>query len=219
MEKTRKKTEYSSRGGVSIICFLVIIIGQPILLKNILFKNGMSSIPGMYYIELMFCLFMVTGIVVCLVKKDGWGGVKGQSIVFALFVLYCIFTALHYNDFKYAYLNGFNPEFDSAGGALVICKLFLTLIAIIGGIPTAKIDEHEYAQALKEKVQMQEAQWAKDAVKGAKKDLNSTVKKLKQTLTEEELKELMSQLQNETDTSEDEEHSASDDLHGWGGGM
>lgn len=223
MDKTKKTTEYSSRGGISVICFLAIIIGQSILLRKILFSNGNAAIPFMYYIELIFCLIMFAGIVVCFIKKDGWGGIKGQIIVFALFILYCIFTAMHYNEFRAAYLTGFNPEFESAGGALVICKLFLALIAVIGGIPTAKIDDREYAHALREKVQMQEAQWAKESVKGAKKDLNATVKKLKQSLTEEELKELMAQLSSDSDNSDDseetEEESVFEDLHGWGGGM
>jgi len=220
MENSKKNAEYTSRGGISIICFLIIIIGQPIMLRKVLFNGGLASIPSMYYIELIFCLVMVVGIIFCFVKKDGWGGVKGHIIVFALFILYCIFTALHYTAFAEAYLTGFNAEFKSAGGALVILKLFLALIAVIGGMPAPKVDGREYARALRERVQKQEAQWAQESIKGAKKDLNATVRKLKSSLTDEELKELMAQLNGDSVSPyDDEDTSISEDMHGWGGGI
>lgn len=227
LEKNIKIPE--AKGGVAIICFLIVIIGQGYLLRNVLFTSPFSSWPSAYHLELFFCIILLAGITICFIRPTGWGLKAGRLAALGLFVIYTVFTIFNYDTFMSGYLTGFHAEFESAGGALVGLKLVLTLIGVTAGIPAGpRIDEREYAHRLREKVQMQQAEWAKASVKGAQKDLETTLEQLKQTLSDEEMAALLTQLQetaqNKTNThssqnSKTPSSSVSEDWKGWGGGM
>jgi hypothetical protein len=159
----------------------------------------------------------------------GWSTKAGCAIALILFVVYLVLSIFGYSTLSEAYLTGFNPEFSSAGRAMVGFKLVLALIGVTAGIPAGpQIDPREYSRRLREKTERQEAEWAKATVKGARKDLKATVDRLRGTLSEEELAELLAELQKpiETDSPEstpssprNDENNMSEKWRGWGGGM
>lgn len=218
-----------ARCGVTILCFLIVILGQGYLLRNLLFGGAFTSLPTALYIELLFWPVLIAGIVICWTHPMGWSSKKGVAIALALFMIYLVFSVLSYATFAEAYLTGFDPQFDSAGGAMVGFKLVITLIGVTAGIPAGpQIDPREYSRRLREKAELQEAEWAKATVKGARKDLKATVDRLRGTLSEEELAELLAELQKPvTDDDPDEvpgsprndDNNASEKWRGWGGGM
>lgn len=219
----QKSDAPAARGGMAVLCFLVVIAGQGYLLRDLLFSGGLST-P--FYIELLFCFLMAAGIVICWVRPQGWGGKRGCAAALILFVVYAVFTVFYYDTFAAAYLAGSGSAYQSTGGAFVGLKLVLALVAVTAGIPVApRIDDREYSRRLREKAQMQEAGWAKESVKGAQQDLEATLTKLKATLSEEEMAALLAQLQESAQPKADNappaepEPDASEDAHGWGGGM
>ncbi|MCD8084447.1 MAG: hypothetical protein LUE86_13305 [Clostridiales bacterium] len=216
----------TARGGVTILCFLAVILGQAWLLRNILLAG---ALPLPYYVEMGFCLLLAVGIVICLVRPVGWGGTVGCGLALLLFLIYAVFTIRNYHLFLTGYLTGFEATYESSGGGFVGLKLVLVLVGITAGIPVApRIDDREYARRLREKVQKQDAEWAMAAARGARKDLNATVEKLRSSLSKEELAELLAELQSdiapadsgrEADSGEEKEESAAERARGWGGGM
>ena len=218
-----------ARCGVAILCFLAIILGQGYLLRNFLFGGSFGALPTAFYIEMLFWPVLIAGIVVCWTHPMGWGGKKGCAIALALFAVYLVFSVLSYSTFAEAYLAGFNPEFNSAGGAMVGLKLVVALIGVTAGIPAGpQMDPREYSRRLREKAERQEAEWAKATVKGARKDLKATVDRLRGTLSEEELAELLAELQKPVDADEpakapssprNDDNNMSEKWRGWGGGM
>ena len=223
-----KPAPSSARGGVTIICFLVIIAGQAWLLRKAF--PAVLATPAML-IECLFCLLMLVGIVRCWKVPLGWGGKRGQAIAFILFALYAIINIINYQALSTAYLSGMNATFPSAGGALVGLKVVLALVGVIAGIPTiAPIDGREYAARMREKLEKQNLQYAAESIKGAQKDLDATIRKLRETLSEEELTALLSQLQQNAPASNDpatppstaagdKDHINPEDWHGWGNGI
>ena len=218
-----------ARCGAAILCFAIVLFGQVYLLRNLLFGGSFGSLPTEFYIEMLFWPLLIAGIVICWVRPMGWGGKKGCAIALILFVVYLVLSILSYDTFAEAYLTGFNPEFDSAGRAMVGVKLVLSLIGVTAGIPAGpQIEPREYSRRLREKVELQEAEWAKASVKGARKDLKATIDRLKGTLTEEELAELLAELQkpiaddapaDEPSSPRNDENNAAEKWRGWGGGM
>lgn len=218
----------AARGGVTIICFLVIILGQGWLLHD---SPGALLASTPFVLEMVFCIAMVIGIVICWVRPMGWGTKAGSAVALALFVLYAAATIIHYDVFAAAYLAKMDAQHASAGGALVGLKLTLALIGVTAGIPTiAPIDGREYARRMKEKLERQNAQYAAASVRGAQKDLNATVQKLRESLSDEEMATLLAQLQQDSTgvvPSAAEEAPAApaentinpEDWHGWGNGM
>lgn len=234
MQKTNPN-EPAAKGGVAILCFLIVIVGQIYLLRNQLFTS-FASLPFSYYIEMLFWVILIIGIVVCWIRPKGWESNLGCGIALGLFLIYMIFSILTYQTFLTGYLTGFNPTFSSGAGAIVGAKLVITLIGVTAGIPVGpRIDDHEYARRLREKVEQQNAQWAMASVKGAQKDLDNTLSKLKETLSPEDLQKLLAQLQQDlavssAETETDPKESAAkaeeerlnkvaEDWKGWGQGM
>lgn len=212
-----KREGASARGGVTILCFLAIIAGQLYLLRNVLFSGQSQGLSGFYYIEFVFFVLMIGGMIICWIRPLGWGTGAGKWIAMAVFALYLLFNLLYYNQFIAAYLTGFTPTYQSAAGGIIGIKLVLGLVGVTAGIPVAPpIDKWEYSRRLREKVEMQEAQWAKASVRGARKDLSETVARLKETLSEEELSELLAELQSPQDTPSG---NVAEDWRGWGGGV
>ena len=218
-----------ARCGAAILCFLAVILGQVYLLRNLLFGGSFGSLPTELYIEFLFWPALIAGIVICWTHPMGWSSKKGVIIALALFVVYLAFSVISYSTFAEAYLTGFDPEFDSAGGAIVGAKLVVALIGVTAGIPAGpQMDPREYSRRLREKTELQEAEWAKATVKGARKDLKATVDRLRGTLTEEELAELLAELQKPVLDDEPEQapssprnddSNAAEQWRGWGGGM
>ena len=218
-----------ARCGAAIICFLIVILGQVWLLRNLLFGGSFGSLPTALYIEMLFWIPLIAGIVICWVRPMGWGRKIGCIIALALFILYLVFSVLQYSTLAEAYLTGFDPEFESAGRAMVGFKLVLTLIGVTAGMPAGpQIDPREYSRRLREKTERQEAEWAKASVKGARKDLKATVDRLRGTLSDEELAELLAELQKPVTDDEPEqapssprndENNVTEKWRGWGGGM
>ena len=187
------KNEPEARGGVTVVFFAAAIILHAFLVRNYILADlsRLSSIPLVF--ELIFHLLLVVGCVVCVRQKAGWKTPKGVALVFILFVLYTILNAAYYTSYVDAYLTGMDAVYTSTAGAMVGVKATLILIGIIAGIPsTAKIDRHEYARLLKQKVEMQNASYAKEAALNSKKDLEKTIENLRKSMSEEEFKELMS---------------------------
>ena len=223
--KEQKSNAPAARGGVTVICFLVIIVGQVVLLRGTLFGGGfVLSAP--YMLELLFCLVMLAGVVVCFLKPMGWSTMPGVIAALVLFAAYAAVNILYYPVFSAAYLAGVNSAYASTGGALVGLKLVLALVGVTAAIPVAApIDKREYSRRLREKAEMQNAQWAKAAVKGAAEDLDATLARLKSTLSEEEMAKLLADLQETARQHAPEgaegagEETLSEQYRGWGGGM
>lgn len=188
-------TAPAARGGVTVLCFLAIILGQVYLLRHALFSAPADLLTAPYLLELGFCLLMAVGIVICWRKPMGWTTMPGCICALALFAAYTVVSVINYPVFSVAYLSGIQATYASAGGALVALKLVLALVGVTAAIPVAaSIPGREYAQRMREKVEKQNAQWATASVKGAKADLDATVARLKETLSKEELDALLTQL-------------------------
>ena len=239
MLEKKKDGGLRARGGAAVIMFFAIIAVQGYLLRNVLFKNALGTIPAPIWAELAFCAVMLAGIVICCVRPQGWGTGIGRYAALGIFVVYAAFNILFYNEFVQSYLTGFNPQFDSAAGGLVGGKLVAALIGVVAGIPVMpKIDDREYARRMREKVMKQNAERARASVKGAHDELNANLERLKGSLTKEEMEELIRELQKSVDESaeilrsentpsEEEEAEAAakrfdkiaEDWRGWGAGM
>ena len=180
--------------GTAILCFAAVIAGDIFLLRKVLSYVLISQHQLPFILEAASWAVLLVGIIWIWTHKKGWGTVKSKVIVFSLFGLYVLYSVLFYSDFQTAYMTSFSEP--AVAGAMVGVKLVLVLIGLTAGIPTGpKIDSHEYAHRLREKALQQEAEWAKESVRGARKDLQATVEKLKNTLTPEELQALMEELQ------------------------
>ena len=188
----------AARGGVAILCFLLILAGQGYLLRRLIAGDAGSILRLPFLVECCFAVILLGACVLCAVKPTGWTSKTGCIAAFAVYTLYVVHSLVFYNDFSAAYLTGIQAQYDSAGGALVALKLVVALIGVTAGIPASPpIDKFEYSRRLREKAQLQQAQWARNSAEGAKKDLDSAIAKLKDSLSEEELAELLSRLQKE----------------------
>ncbi len=183
--------------GTAVFCFLVTIIGDIILSRKVL---PASFFTPAFLLAAAFWIILLIGIIWIWRHKEGWHG-RRQIIVFGIFALYLIVAVVFYKEYQAAYLLGLPSSVDpelapSLAGGIVGVRVFLVLIGITAGIPVGpKIDGREYARRLREKTIQQEANWAKESVKGAKKDLQETVERLKSTLTPEEMQALLQELQ------------------------
>ena len=180
--------------GTAIFCFAAVIIGDIFLLRHVLSYVLIHEKQLPFILEAVSWVVLLIGIIWIWTHKKGWGTVKSKIIVFGLFGLYLLYSVLFYTDFQTAYMTVFSEE--AVAGAMVGVRLVLVLVGLTAGIPVGpKIDSREYAHRLREKALQQEANWAKESVKGARRDLQATVEKLKNTLSPEELQALMEELQ------------------------
>ncbi len=229
MKETAGENGMHAVRGTAIVCFAAAVIGDLILLFPVLDRVLLKEHRLPFVLEVISWGVLVYAIIWLCRHKMGWGTVKSKVIVFGLFGLYVLYSVLFYTEFQAAYMTYFSKP--SVAGAMVGIKLFLVLIGITAGIPTGpRIDSREYAHRLREKALQQEAGWAKEAVKGARRDLQATIDKLKNTLSPEELQALMEELQ-ATGTSGSGEKAADasatpsegvrteDVRDGWGGGI
>lgn len=241
MTKTETLTSGRSDGnngmhavrGTAIVCFAAVIIGDIVLLYPSL-KNGLQKHMQLPIImEIISWVILAYGIIWIWRHKKGWATLKSKLVVFGLFGLYVLYSVLLYSQFQAVYGGFFSQE--SVAGAMVAVRLVLVLIGITAGIPTIpKIDSREYSRRLREKALQQEANWAKESVKGARRDLQATVDKLRNSLTPEEMQALVEELRGcESDVKNKNDPDAvkpadsvslngvtTKDVHeGWGGGM
>lgn len=242
----QNKTNARARGGITVICFLVILIGQFYLLRNVVHQNSFSLITMPWGAELIFALVLITAIIYLFVQPMGWYTKKRLVSAFMLLIAYIVLNVVYYAAFKDAYLAGFPFEYASSAGGLVGLKLVLAVVGVTAGIPVAQpIDGREYARRLREKIEKNNAQLTKETAVGAQQDLRHTIKKLKETMSAEELAAFLRELQNintESDNSatvvpdgiaaasmdtdsisstpaSDEETSLAEKWRGWGGGV
>lgn len=211
-----------ARCGTVVACLALIIIGQAYFLRGILFA-GVGSWPIAIWIELIFCVIMLGAIIWCWGHPKGWSTNQGCIAVFIVYGLYLVFNVINYTNFSNWYLQNFQTEYPSTGKALVAFKLLLAVFAVIAGIPAAPApDAREYSQKLKEATLRQQAEWAKGGAVGAKKDLEATLAKLRNTLSKEEMDALMAEL-NKTAAAApaqaEEKPSVREEWNGWGGGV
>ena len=201
-----------------VLCFLLIIIGQGILLRNTL-AAGPAAWPLMVWPELVFCAVMAAAAAWCWTHPRGWSTNPGCVAAFALFGVYAVFNIVFYGSFARLYMEGIGGEYESWGKAIEALKLVLAIMAVTAGIPAAAAPTgREYADKLREAVYRQNAEWAKGSAAGAKKDMESTLEKLKETLSPEEMEALLAQLQAGQDKPKDEQ-SVTEEWRGWGGGI
>lgn len=213
-------TTPSAKCGVTIICFLMIVAMQGYLLRNIPTNNSFSILSLPFILEFIFCILMIIGSIVCFVNPKGWTNTLGCVTALTIFGIYTIISIINYETFLAAYLTGFSPQYNSSAGAMVGFKLVLALIGVTAGIPViAPIDSREYSKRLREKVQEQDAKWAKASAIAAKNELESTLSKLKEKYSEEELSEILSQLYKSNNDSASDKEDIIEQWRGWGGGM
>lgn len=213
-----KESQHSARCGTTILCFLAAVIGQIYLLRNVLFTGTLPTPPLAYLVELVFSLVLLGAAAWCFRCPQGWRSRKGSIAAFVLFAVYIAANILYYDPLSGAYSTGITAEYTSTGRALLGLKLVLVFMGIVAGMPTsAPIDSREYSRLLREKAELQSAEWAKASVKGSKKELDDTMRRLKETLSPEEMAALAAELQNYTAASPEisaaEESSAADRLH------
>ena len=219
----QNKTNARARGGVTVICFLVILIGQLYLLRNAIYTDLFSFITMPWVAEFIFILIFIVAIIYLFIQPMGWYTQKRLISAFILLAAYIALNVLYYTTFKNAYLAGFSFEYASSAGGLVGLKLVLAVVGVTAGIPVAQpIDKREYARRLREKIEKNNAQLTKETAVGAQQDLLYTIKKLKETMSPEELAAFLQELQN-IDTDDTDTHAVEMPLaekwRGWGGGV
>ena len=221
--------------GTAILCFAAVIIGEAFLLRRLFPMPFFREIH--LILSFISWIVLAAGIVYLWTHEKGWGTLRSKIVVFSLFGLCILYSVCFYSRFVESYLTGWDTDAVIAG-AMVGVRLVLMLIGITAGIPVGpKIDDREYAYRLREKALQQEARWAKESVKGAKRDLAGTVERLRNSLTREELQALLDELQtpvsvpgmdNQKDSSSEDDGSAdmaaagitTEDLKGgWGKGI
>lgn len=201
-----------------VVCLLFIIIGQGVLLRDV-FAAGLTAWPPAVKLELVFCAVMAAAMVWCWTHPRGRTSNLGCAAAFGFFGLYAVFNIVFYDTFVQLFLAGIENGAESWGKAMVALKLVLAIMAVVAGIPAATAPTgREYAEKLKEAAYRQQAQWAKGSAAGAKKDLDSAMEKLRETLTPEEMDALLAQLRSEQAPPKDGE-SVTEQWRGWGGGI
>ena len=194
-----------------VVCLLFIIIGQGVLLRDV-FAAGLTAWPPAVKLELVFCAVMAAAMVWCWTHPRGRTSNLGCAAAFGFFGLYAVFNIVFYDTFVQLFLAGIENGAESWGKAMVALKLVLAIMAVVAGIPAATAPTgREYAEKLKEAAYRQQAQWAK-------KDLDSAMEKLRETLTPEEMDALLAQLRSEQAPPTDGE-SVTEQWRGWGGGI
>ena len=223
-------TALRAKCDTTVVCFLLIILGQGWLLRNVLLA-GPAAWPLAVIGEMLFCVVLLAAVVWCWSHPLGWTNQKGCAAAFAVFAVYAAFTLVNYSTFAQMYLAGIQTEYPSWGKALVALKLLLAIMGIVAGIPVAPPPSgREYADKMRQVYYRQEAEQAKANAKGAKQDLDSIMAKLKENLSPEEMNALMSELRAEAAQSagapapaEQEPAPEREDLtetwRGWGGGV
>lgn len=210
-----------------VICFAIIIIGQGWLLRHTL-AAGLFAWPFAVTVELLFCIVMLAAVIWCWAHPKGWTSNLGCGIAFGVFALYLVVNLLFYGEFSQLYLAGLNADTPSWGKALVALKLVLAIMGVVAGIPAAPAPSNrEYAERMRQAVYRQEAEWAKGNAKGAKEDLEKTLRKLKESLSPEEMEALLAELRAETAAAPEKENASAEDAgesvtetwRGWGGGV
>lgn len=198
-------TLLKARGWVTIVCFAIVIFGQAWLLRNKLTLSEIGPLPAYYYGEFFFILLLIIGIIINCVRSTGWGNGIGRKAALGLVAAYAAYSVYFYKQFAEAYLTGFEANYASVGSALIALKLVIVTIGVVAGIPVApRINDREYSRRLREKVQRQDAEWAKAAVKGSSKELKETVEKLRGSLSEEEFAELLADISQQNKEKADE---------------
>lgn len=233
MKKNEKNAR--ARGGVAIISFLVILIGQIYLLRKTVHDDLFFFIRMPWSAELIFAFILIAASVYLLIQPMGWYTKKRLVLAFIVLIAYIILNILYYTVFKIAYFTGFSFDYASSAGGLVGLKLVLATIGVTSGIPVVQtIDGREYARRLREKLEKNNAQLAKETAVGAQQDLIRTIKKLKETMSPQELTVFLQELK-DTDSesgnvaaaASGKISSVSDDIQtplaeqwrGWGGGQ
>lgn len=193
----QNKTNTRARGGVTVICFLVILIGQFYLLRNVVHTDSFSFVMIPWSAELIFSLMLIAAIIYLFIQPMGWYTKKRLAVAFILLIAYIALNILYYHVFKAVYLTGFSFKYASSAGGLVGLKLVLAVVGVTAGIPVAQsIDGREYARRLREKVEKNNAQLTKETASGAQQDLIRTINKLKETMSPEELAAFLQKLKN-----------------------
>ncbi|MEY8337793.1 hypothetical protein AALB16_07130 [Lachnospiraceae bacterium 62-35] len=172
----------TARNGLTIISFLIVIIGQAYILRGFRPGNIPAELRLPLTLELIFCFFMAIGCIICCLKPMGWTVRAGCLTALFLFFLYAFINIVFYPAFSSAYLTGIQTAYASVGGGLVGLKLVFSLIGVTAGIPvSAPIDKREYADRLRRKVQDQDAQWAQASAENAKKELEKIISNAENT--------------------------------------
>ena len=191
----QNKTNVRARGGVTVICFLVILIGQFYLLRNVIHTDSFSFVMMPWSAELLFGLVLIAAIIYLFIQPMGWYTKRRLAAAFILLIAYSALTIFYYEAFKTAYLTGASFEYASSAGGLVGLKLALAVVGVTAGIPVAQsIDGREYAKRLREKVEKNNAQLTKETASGAQQDLIRTINTLKKTMPPEELVAFLQEL-------------------------
>ena len=191
----QNKINTRARGGVTVICFLVILIGQFYLLRNVLYTDSFSFFMMPWIAELFFWVALIAAIIYLFIQPMGWYTKRRLAAAFILLIAYSALTIFYYEAFKTAYLTGASFEYASSAGGLVGLKLVLAVIGVTAGIPVVQsIDGREYAKRLREKVEKNNAQLTKETASGAQQDLIRTINKLKETMSPEELAAFLQEL-------------------------
>ena len=89
----------TSRRGVTVICFLLVICGELWLLRNLLLEGNLSSLSPVCWLEFFFLLLLAAGTVFCLIRPQGWGGKVGCTAALLLFTVYAAFTVWNHSFF------------------------------------------------------------------------------------------------------------------------
>lgn len=190
-----------ARPGTTIFCFAIALVEQLYLLREPL-SRGFGNWPPVLYLELVSWVLLVAGIVISFVWK-GWKTNAGCIVALALAGLHIAVDAVNFSTLRELYFAGINSVYPSYGPALVTLKLILILLGVTAGIPVADAPKgREYARKLEEAYHKQEMEWAKANMKGARKDAEETLAKLKRQLSQEELEALLASMREETSSAD-----------------
>ncbi|WP_459129733.1 hypothetical protein [Guggenheimella bovis] len=196
------KTNLRAKRTVGIISFLIPIIGELLIANKVI--TDQSQIVHIV-VEGIFLALLAMGIIILLVKKDGWGVGFGRYFALVLFCIYAVYAVVSRQFFESWYEQAFVETMPSTIKAILGIKLIIVMVGIIAGIPVApKIDNREYSRRLRQKTIEREAMWTKESIKGTKSDLKKNIEKYKENLSEEELKELIAFLQTDLPSESEE---------------
>jgi len=185
-----------SRPITSTLAFSAAVGGELYLVRGLL-GEGLASLPGILLAELGFCVLIAAAAVFTATPR-GWRSKTGSCAAFALYAAYLLFNILNFHYFRNVYLSAVLTEHQSYGAALETLKLVLVLIGAVAAMPVMPGPEgREYLRGLERAARKQQMQWAGKSAAGTKSDLEKTVRHFRQSLSPEELEELVAQLKQE----------------------
>lgn len=182
-----------SRPITSTAAFLLTAAGQLYFLHALLSAGPLSMTPVLAA-ECFVC-FLILAAALFTASSRGWRSHAAGCAAFAVYAAYAVFNLCLYEYFSSLYQSVLQTTYRSYGAAIEAVKLLLPLIGIVAAIPVMPGPAgREYARALEKAAKRQQAGWAGAVEKEAESELERNIKRLRETMSQQELEALAKQL-------------------------